>query len=317
MKTFNISNLVITFISVLFFTGCDFSYTNERHANIINWFKYDNFWDLPNDFNEAIKYIEANEDWKMSESAYRKVIVSFPESFEYDFTKHSSAPEYYSSPDGKFRIYNFFRGAKSSNVEILQFKNTKGEVINKTITAYPLHKILKDSVPEEIDYKCGRFNSSSMVKIIGQININQIPTYLCIIKPEDMDPDFYYREEAYEADGADAYIGGLQLTDYDYKFVPIFENNSSSIVRFEQDDNTPYLIISGKIKELTKPNPLGGYDKDSQVLYVPKYVNHSFVQYESFKWNGKFQRFVSLGVDGLFRKDIKYNMFKCPIGWED
>lgn len=283
---------------------------------IIDRFKYDDFWDLPNDFDNAIKYIVANENRKMSEPAYKKVIVSFPEAFEYDFTKHYDAPEYYTSPDGMLRMYYFY-GGWWTNVEVLQFKNSMGKVINKTITAYPLHKLLHDSIPNDVDYKCGRYRASRAVKLLGQIYIDQIATYILFITTEDRDIDYDYREDAYLADEADAYIGGLQLTDNGYKFIPIFENNSSSVVRFEPNHIDPYLIIADRGEHRFDPNPWGWYNKENKTLYVPKYVSHSYVQYEILRWNDKIQRFVSPGVDSIFRKEIKINKFRCPIGWKD
>ena len=317
MKTYYNQVVFITSLMLVSLVSCipSHSYSEMSEDYIINRFKNDDFWDLPNDFDKAIKYIVANENLKMSESAYKKVIVSFPESFEYDFTKHFDAPEYYTSPDGRLRMYNF-SGGGWTNAEVLQFKNSMGKVINKTITAYPLHKLLHDSLPTDTDYKCGRQEASRAVKLLGKINIDQIATYILLITTEDRDIYYDYRSDAFEADGADAYIGGLQLTDNGYIFVPIFENNSSSVVHFEPNHIDPYLIIAGRGENLFDPNPWGWYNKDKETLYIPKYVTHSFVQYESLRWNDEIQRFVSLGVDSIFRKDIKINEFKCPIGWK-
>lgn len=273
MKRFCIC-LILSVIALMH-SSCtqDATYLEQRFCDI---------YELPSDFSEALKYIDSEiVDRKFY--AYMQLIVENPQSFYFDFNAIDEAPAYETSHDGKLRIYSFYVD-KYEYYSILQFCNSKGKIITTHFAKDPLFLEMEEMVSEEEDYEQYCFISS--VKVLGQIEINGVTTYIVYVDATDYS---YYSDDV---GNECVFVTGLQLTETGYKYVPIFKmSNVRYICPTGEDMFYVERIRSVWDAQMQLYHGDAWYDESEKLLHIPYSIENPSEKFNIYKWNEDDQMF--------------------------
>ncbi len=258
--------------------------------------EYGGKYDLPSDFYEAIEYIEANSDSIMPERAYQQLIVENAESFHYDFSNVITTISHTTSSDGRLKIY-YFNCGMHDDTPILQFINSKGDVVVVQITLLPLYLDASNKEVTERDYKYGYH--AAHARLHGHIDVDNKTTYIFEISDYN-----HYETEPGELCG---FITGLQLTDDGYRYVNIFDDSfAGQRSRSYEDEYYERRIrsIESNGPELRHSNLW--YDQDNLTLYIPRSYDNPKEMFYAYEWNSDKQRFVyeNYQLGSAYHRDI-------------